>query len=307
MLQETYFNKFCRKLDRLFLWKFNSDEYKVPKYVELTLHREGSIGWNIKDKCWVKGHFDGVKDKNGEYTKYIGVDLSSNPQSYELENHTQVIVCGNNSIYKNDIDETNWFSEMLHETDVSIYFQLINSRNIPMLVADTDAVKTGIINAFSQIKAGVPVVVASDVMSDVKSIDITDNTSIDRISSLDNFHEELIKRWCNSYGVDVTTKEKKAQVNEMELDSFGDYDTLNYLEMFEARMEFVKEMKEAGFDIEIVRNPIYWDEPDDTDVENGEFEKIEEEGEAKDEQETGEGGEDSNSDEDGKQTADDDK
>lgn len=305
MLQATYRNKFDRKLNKLFLWKASNEEFKFPKRMELLLHINGSLGYDLRTGKWVIGHFDGVKDDLNDYVKYVGHTLSSEPESVELKNHTEVIVCGNNELYTNDIEENNWFSKMLEDTDISIYYQLVNSRNIPMLVADTDKVKEEIELAFSKMRAGVPVVVTTDLMNEVKTLDITDNTSIDRISTLDNFHEELIKRWCNSYGIDVETKEKKAQVNEMELDSFGDYDTMNFLEMYEARLDFVKEMTENGFEIECVRNPIYWDEPTEEDIENGEFEENENDDVVEQEGSETEG--DSGTEETGESAPDDDK
>ncbi len=270
----TYRNKFLRKLDIAF--SFKSDEIKIPKRIEKIIHENGSIGWDKVHKKWVKGNFNELTDDDNDYTTYVCRTLSSYPETYELKNHEEVIVCGNNSLYKTDLDELDWFSEMLSETDVSIYYQLINSRNIPMLQVNDDNTRTEVQKAFNDRKAGVPVVTLASLMSDIKTLDITDPSSIDKISTLDNFHEELIKRWCTSYGIEVTTKEKKAQVNSEELESFSDFDTLNFLEMYQARLEFVKEMQTVDPTFTLVRNSIYWDEPDETDVENGTFKKEEE-------------------------------
>lgn len=275
MESTTYADKFRRKLNRLFTWKCNTEGVKIPKRFELLLHENGSLGYDLIHKCWVIGNFNGIVDDENDFTTYVCHTLSSYPESAELTNHSEVVVCGNNDLYSNDREETNWYSDMLSDTDISIYYQLINSRNIPMLSVGDDNVKKQVELAFQKMKAGCPVVIATDLLDDAKVLDITDNGAIDRISSLDNFYQELIKRWCNTYGVDVETKEKKAQVNEMELDSFGDYDTLNYLEMYQARLDFCNEMRENGIDIEVIRNPIYWDEPTETDIEEGEFEQME--------------------------------
>ncbi len=271
----TYRDEFRRKLDKLFLYKPKDETFKMPKKVELLLHENGSFGWDKVHKCWVTGSWDGNTDENNDFTTYIGTTLNTqDKQTYTLTNHDQVIVCGNNATYTPDNLDNKWYAMILEETDVSIYYQLINSRNIPMVVATDDNVKKEINIAFEGLKAGKPVVISTGLIDDAKTLDITDNTSIDKISTLDNFHEEMIKRWCNKYGVDVETKEKKAQVNNMELDSFGDYNSLNFLEMYEARLDFIKEMADNGIEIELVRNPIYWDEPTEEDIEDGEFEEM---------------------------------
>ena len=60
--------------------------------------------------------------------------------------------------------------------------------------------------------------------------------------------------------------------------------------MYEMRLDFAREMKEAGFNIEIVPNPVYYDEPKKEDINEGTFEAQEDEledpeGEAPEEEE----------------------
>ena len=45
--------------------------------------------------------------------------------------------------------------------------------------------------------------------------------------------------------------------------------------MYECRQRFVEEMAENGINIEIVRNPVFFDEPTKEDVEEGTFEAAE--------------------------------
>ena len=66
------------------------------------------------------------------------------------------------------------------------------------------------------------------------------------------------------------------------MNGFDDWDTMNWLEMYEARLAFVEEMKENGLEIECIKNPVYWDEPTEEDIENGEYEHLEENPEEED-------------------------
>ena len=53
-----------------------------------------------------------------------------------------------------------------------------------------------------------------------------------------------------------------------ELKQYDDITTLDYLVRYTERLRFVEEMKENGFDIEIVPNPIFFDEPKKEDIDD---------------------------------------
>ena len=96
---------------------------------------------------------------------------------------------------------------------------------------------------------------------------------------LSGFYSTIEKRESNDLGIDLENIEKRAQVTTEEIKQYNDYTTLEFLQMYEMRLNFVEEMKEAGFNIEIVPNPVYYDEPKKEDIDNGTFEdqKAEEE------------------------------
>ena len=272
----TYRHRFYNILNILFKWE--TEGFNMLKKAELLLHVNGSFGWDLKNKKWVIGKWNDILDDDGDYVEYCCHTLSTtDKEAYVLKNHTEVIVCGNNLMYTTDNDFIRYFSETLSETDISIYHQLMNSRNIPAIGGVDDNTRKEINNLFAQRKAGVPVAIGTDLLNDLQVLDICDNATVDRLSTLDNFHEELIKRFCNGFGIDIETKEKKAQINEMELDSFGDYSTLYFLTMFIARKQFVEEMNENGYNISCIKNPVYWDEPTEEDIDEGEFEMLEKE------------------------------
>lgn len=272
----TYRHRFYNILNILFKWE--TEGFNMLKKAELLLHVNGSFGWDLKNKKWVIGRWNDILDDDGDYVEYCCHTLSTtDKEAYVLKNHTEVIVCGNNLMYTTDNDFIRYFSETLSETDISIYHQLMNSRNIPAIGGVDDNTRKDINNLFAQRKAGVPVAIGTDLLNDLQVLDICDNATVDRLSTLDNFHEELIKRFCNGFGIDIETKEKKAQVNEIELDSFGDYSTLYFLTMFIARKQFVEEMNEKGYNISCIKNPVYWDEPTEEDIDEGEFEMLEKE------------------------------
>jgi hypothetical protein len=116
-------------------------------------------------------------------------------------------------------------------------------------------------------------------MDGLEELDLTDNRDVDKLQYISSFYQTLEKREANDFGVDLDLIDKRAQVSNKEITQYDDVTTLEYLTMFEMRQRFVDEMKENGFDLEIVRNPVFYDEPEEKDVEEGTFEAVEAEAE----------------------------
>lgn len=265
------------KLITLFKWK--SDNIEIPYNMELLLRKNGSIGYATKLKKWVIGSWSGIVDDLNRFTMYVCKTLSTTPETYEL-NRDDVIVCGNNFTYTGDMETVEFMSSMKEETDISIFYQLVNSRNIPMIAAQNDKIKKEIELAFQKMKAGVPVVVGTSLIDELIPLDITDKNAIEKMQYLNSFYDVLEKRNAQIFGVDVPLIDKRAQVNEKELDNFEDVSALNFLAYYEPRLQFCEEMKKAGIEIECVRNPIYADEPTEEEIESEEAQEEAKEEEA---------------------------
>lgn len=271
----TYLDNYKIRLSTFFKW--SSDSIQIPYNMEILLRDNGSIGYAPKIGKWVIGTFNGIVDEFNDFTTYVCKTLETMPETYELTNHKDVIVCGNNAFYKSDRNNLRWLSQMDAENDISMYFQLVNSRNIPILVANNDKIKKQIEHVFEDIQEGKPVVITTDLMSQVEVKDIIDPKAIDKMECLTALHDDLLKRNMNMFGASLETKDKKAQVNNVEMMGFDDYTTLGFLANYEPRLSFCDEMKENGIDIECVRNPIFADEPTEEDIEEGRREDVEDE------------------------------
>lgn len=262
------------KLITLFKWK--SDTIEIPYNIELLLRTNGSIGYATKLKKWVVGSWNGIVDDLNRFTTYVCKTLSTTPETYEL-NRDDVVVCGNNYTFTGDMETVEFMSSMKEETDISIFYQLVNSRNIPMIAAQNDKIKKEIEIAFQKMKAGVPVVVGTSLIDELVPLDITDKNAIEKMQYLNSFYDVLEKRNAQIFGIDVPLIDKRAQVNEKELDNFDDVSSLNFLAYYEPRLQFCEEMKKAGIEIECVRNPIYADEPTEEEIESEEAQEKKEE------------------------------
>ncbi len=278
MKKETYKLRALEKASILFKWK--SDSIDLPLNPEFWITEMGCLGFKKDTKEWIKGTFTGLLDKRGDYVEFVGTDLSSTPETYHLKNHEEVIVCGNTPLYRPYVDERDFFAEMKAEADTSIYCQLINSRLNKAILAENDQKKKQIEQAYKAVKLGFPLVIVTSLLENLDVKDLTDPDDIEKMQYLSTFYQQMEKREANYQGIDLDVIDKRAQVSNQEIKQYDDVTTIDYLVMYEMRLKFVEEMKENGFDIEIVPNPVFFDEPKEEDVEEGTFEEAEEEEEA---------------------------
>ena len=270
---------FAKALERdiiLFKWKSNTEGFKVPFQPEEILTTEGSLGWDKLHNCWVTGEWNELRDENGDYITYICRTLNTGDiKTYQLKNHDEVIVCGNTPLYRPFNRERAFYAKYKGEADYSLYCQIMNSRLTKAFVADSDKKAEEIKRKFEAIYDGKPVVLTTSLLEDLNAIDLTDNSDVERLQYLNSFYQSLEKREANDSGVDLDSLDKRAQVSAEEIKQYSDVTTMEYLIMWEMRQNFVEEMKENAIDIEIIRNPVFFDEPTKEDVDEGTFEAAE--------------------------------
>ena len=263
----------------MILFKWKSDTMKLPRFPEWYLTETGALGYDLVHNKWVHGTFTGLRDEFGDFTEFVAMTLNSEPNTYTLKNHEQVVVCGNTPLYRPFKEERDFYATMKEETDRSILCQLINTRLNKALVAASDQQKKQIQKAYKEVIEGYPMILVTELLDELNSIDLTDPKEIDKMQYLSAFYSTIEKREANNFAIDLENVEKRAQINDTELKQYDDVTALKYLIMYEMRQAFVDEMKENGFELEIVRNPVFYDEPTKEDVEEGTYEAAEEQAE----------------------------
>ena len=273
MNKKTYLLEALERDMILFKWK--SESMKLPRFPEWYLTETGALGYDLEHKKWVHGTFTGILDEFGDFTEFVAMTLNSEPETYTLKNHKQVVVCGNTPLYRPFKEERDFYATMKEETDRSILCQLINTRLNKALVAASDQQKKQIQKAYKEVIEGYPMILVTELLEDLESIDLTNPQDIDKMQYLSAFYSTMEKREANNFAIDLENVEKRAQINDTELKQYDDVTALKFLVMYEMRQAFVDEMKEHGYELEIVRNPVFYDEPTKEDVEEGTFEDAE--------------------------------
>ena len=260
--------RFFEKLNNLYQWK--SDDVTIPRNLETFLRLYGSIGYAPKLKKWVCGYVDMVKDDDNEPLNYYCWNLATNKKSYTLKVGEEVILCWNNSLHLSDLPIVNWYCDLMKECDISMKCQILNTRLIPVVAATNDNVKNQIEAAYKDILMGKPCVITTDLIQDLKTIEVTDNTALDKMQYLTSFYESLNKRLYGEFGIEVDSKDKRAQINNEELHGEKDLVTLNYLSYYMERLAFLEALQEIGVKVECIPNPIYATEPNKEEIEDPE-------------------------------------
>lgn len=137
-----------------------------------------------------------------------------------------VIIRNNFEMYS-DYDFTEWTATMLNETDIS-EMQLIKwSRMTPIGKALDNAGVARLENVLRRVYNGEPWAVIDDPQKmvcggsptsrDDNTLRLTDETAIEKMHFLSEFHYELIRRLCNLYNIPFHTTAKSAQNLESEI------------------------------------------------------------------------------------------
>ena len=274
MLQKDYMNIALNRDILSFTWKSNT--IKLPRDPEFWLATNGTLAFDKINQKWKRGQFTGVLDDEGDFETYVAIPLSSsNPGAEDRKNHEQIIVCRNNPLCLPNTASNEWFAKLKAESDTSLLCMILLTRLSKIIEAFSDAQKNQIDAAFKNIKEGLPVVITSGILEDLKIQELTDPDFIDKIQYISGLMQEIDKREANLKGIDLELLDKRAQVTSNELKQYDDITTLDYLTRYVERLRFVEEMKENGFDIEIVPNPIFFDEPKKEDIDEGTFENKE--------------------------------
>lgn len=289
MNKKIYKLKALERAITLFKWK--SETLPLPFNPEFYVTEEGSIGYDLIHKRWVHGSFTGYRDEYGDFTEYVAMTLNSEPETYTLKNHKEVVVCGNTPLYRPFKEEREYFAMMKEEIDKSILCLTKETRKNKAFLVDNDRKKKEVERALAAIDEGKPAIFVTSILEGLETVDITDPAEIDKMQYLTSFYQSMEKREANDVGVDLDLIDKRAQVTTNEITQYDDVTTENFLVMYEMRLAFVEEMKKNGLEIEIVRNPIFFDEPEKEDIDEGTFEEAEnQEGENNEEENQGNSG-----------------
>lgn len=171
------------------------------------------------------------------------------------------VIIKNNFEMTSDYDFTEWTASLLNETDISENQLIKWSRMTPIAKTISEANIEQIENVLRRVYNGEPWAVLSDytkvVTGSASSRDdyvlrLTDETSIERMHFLSEFHYELIRRICNLYNIPFHTTAKSAQNLESELHNTDIFSRMLPEKRLFWRRQSIKDFKDVfGLDVTV--------------------------------------------------------
>ena len=225
--------------------------YKVPE----STGSASSGMWVCTPLEWV-----GVKKADNTADRFI-TTLPFGDYTLESNQLDKYVIIRNNFEMTSDYDFTEWTATMLNDTDISENQLIKWSRMTPIGKAMSDNQAAEMERILRRVYDGEPWAVMSDASKmatgqsatrDDVVLRLTDETAIERMHFLSEFHYELIRRICNLYNIPFHTTAKSAQNLESELHNTDIFSRMLPEKKLEWRRKSIEDFKTVfGWDISV--------------------------------------------------------
>lgn len=204
----------------------------------------------------------GKKNKKGLYD-VVNIVFEDGETVNSQKVNIDCVLLSNNNLMLSDSDFFAWYSKILADTDNSMNVNVVNCRVCKIPIARNDNEKRSIEEASIDVKKGKTVSIVNEQYNDPfdnvnenkdRMLELTSPESAVYLQNLSRFHDELMKRSFLECGIYITSRDKGAQMNEMELDSFKAYCTIGADDELEQLNIFCDNMKKV-FNIDVTFEP----------------------------------------------------
>lgn len=280
-----------------------------PEFLEFYLSINGSVAFGKVKELDNNDIYIATGGYNGNYNGYLPEEYTAcvtglGEISGKWYGDNKTIVVGKNNIQGSPEFDIPFTAEVLSQIDISERSNVTFSRMARLPYADDDKQKTAIESAIKSIIQGDPFAVAT--RGDIKQIfeefldgrttegekflDLVDPDKINGLQYLNQYHDNIMKRFLARRGYMVQTTSKLAQQTNAEIHGSDSYALLYPLEQLRQREKMIKEVNNLfGLSASVRFNDIlakvfkdYFAEPEETKTE----EKTEETPEGKTEETT---------------------
>jgi len=275
-------DNYFRHLSQLFVIQFSQFEYKglpdtLPaEFLEFYLLINGTVGIGKVSELDNDEVYCAIGSYNGDVNGYLPsgytaavTGLGEISGQWYGDNKTVVVGLNNNARAPEfDIPFT---ADVLTQVDISENMNVIFARFSRLPFADNDKQKTQIESAIKSIIKGDLLAVATketanafeDFISDGRSgggdkfLDLVDVDKIDGLQYLNQYHDNVIKRFLLRRGYMMTTTSKMAQQTNAELHGSDSYALLYPAEQLKCRQKMCEDINNMfGLNVSVDYNPI---------------------------------------------------
>lgn len=263
-----YILSFIEKMLNMFVWEGLPES--LPDWaIEKSLIMTGKVGiTNDKEKGLTAyvGEYGGNLNPYGIGDTFVGTYIGDTTSHNRIVG-SDCVVGWNNKLGISDLHMIQRYSNFLSETDTSILIQLLNSRLTKLPVAENESEKRQIEECFNAIKRGEIKAITKkfqnlDGSTNINALQITDPRDIEYMQDLSRFYDEMRKRSSiELLGIDITSKDKKAQTSSDEVNAYSMYTKVTLNDKLTSRKKLADEINALfGTEISVDLNEFYKEE-----------------------------------------------
>lgn len=260
-----YILSFIEKMLNIFVWEGLPES--LPDWaIEKGLILSGKVGiTNDKERGLTAfvGEYGGTLNPYGIGDTFVGTYIGDTSSHNRLVGQ-DCVVGWNNKLGISDLHMIQRYSNLLSETDTSIIIQLLNSRLTKLPVAENETEKRQIEECFNAIKKGEIKAITKkfqnlDGTTNINALQITDPHDIEYMQDLSRFYDEIRKRSSiELLGIDITSKDKKAQTSSDEVNAYATYSKVTLNDKLNARKKLADDINNLfGTEISVDLNEFY--------------------------------------------------
>lgn len=226
-----YQKEFLDLITQMFVYDFGETETMDMWLLEQILTNIGCVGFCMIDNvlCYGTVSLSGKINRDGIPTH--ATIFFFNGESYSGTIGKDIAIMWNNQTHTPELKACQ-FSEVLTEGDNSIMACVYNSRPYIAIVAKSQKLIKSIRAILKQWRDGKPQIIAGEdtiqglvhpEKEEVKSINLSDPTIMDKIQYLSKLHDDVLRRGLTYYGIAINSSGKMAQLNVKEIDGYETY------------------------------------------------------------------------------------
>lgn len=263
----TYFEQMM--IFRVSMFEWECPESVQPAWVERYLATTGAILAGRKDdKILITSCPARLGDLNeyGDGTDGLGIPRNGDPEIEGKIGET-VAICYNNTMRCPDLDLL-YYPDIMAQIDKSMQEIIEQCRIAPLLCAENSITEQEIRNVLQRLRAGEPQVITSDTTlkslqklrdgQGVYSIHLVDPNLTHNAQYLAELWDVMLRRFCNTLGIDTRKTTKHAQVSTAEATGMNAVSWVIPLDMLKNRQDFCKTMQEITGETWSVRFSDAW-------------------------------------------------
>lgn len=270
ILRENIYNDIINRIGcSMFDWLGFPDEVTktiTPLFMELAINCGCAVFYKVPENRGVN---------SGKYTctplEWVGVlhndgtadHFITNGTDYSItdEELTDYVIIKNTAFMDCEYLNTEWYASMLTDTDTAERALIRWSRMTPIARANSGIEAAKLEETLKKIYDGIPWAVVSDdtkmltgqpMSRDDSTLRLTDETAIEKMHFLSEFHYELVRRLCNLYNIPFHTTAKSAQNLESEIHNTDIFSKMLTPDRLKERQEAAKRFKDVfGWNITV--------------------------------------------------------